>query len=128
MKPAAALLREVLRPVEMHRQAIHGDLCGNILFSAAGAPYIIDFSPYWRPAGFAIGLLVAEALVWEHADESIFDLVPDTAEFFQLLARAELKRLVELQTVHQKYDLVDEHLPTIHLIRRKIETYPHEVA
>lgn len=120
LKPAAALLREVLRPVEVRRQAIHGDLCGNILFSAAGDPWIIDFTPFWRPADFALGLLVAEALVWEHADESIFRLVPDTAGFLQLLARAELRRLVELQTVHQKYNLIDEHLPTIHLIRRKM--------
>jgi hypothetical protein len=57
-------------------------------------------------------LLVADALVWEHADESIFEETPGTAEFLQLLARA------ELQTVHQRYDLVDEHLPAVRLILR----------
>jgi uncharacterized protein (TIGR02569 family) len=108
LKPAVDLLMEVLRPIEVISQAIHGDLCGNILFSSNGDPIIIDFTPYWRPADFAIGLLVAEALVWEHADETIFGLVPNTADFFQLLARAELRRIIELQCVHQIYDLVDE--------------------
>lgn len=120
LKPAVDLLMAILRPIEAPCQAIHGDICGNIMFSSNGVPIIIDFTPYWRPAEFAIGLLVAEALVWERADESIFDLVPNTAEFFQLLARAELRRIIELQSVHQLYDLVDEHLPTVHLICRKV--------
>ena len=118
LRPIVAALRAVLRPIVPVNQLIHGDMCGNILFAPDGDPYIIDFTPFWRPAGYALGLLVAEALVWERADSAILDLVDDQPDFIQLLARAHLRRLIELETVHQRHDLVHEHWPTAQLICR----------
>ena len=48
-----ARLAAALRPVSAPSQLIHGDLGGNVLFHEQLPPAIIDFSAYWRPAGFA---------------------------------------------------------------------------
>lgn len=114
-------LMEVLEPVDATDQVIHGDIGGNILFTRDGDPVVIDFSPYWRPAGFALGVLVADALVYGGADQSILNLVPATAEFYQLLARAEMRRILEIQQLGQDPELVNDHLPTVRLIRRRLE-------
>ncbi|EJT49127.1 hypothetical protein A1Q1_01776 [Trichosporon asahii var. asahii CBS 2479] len=81
-------------------QLIHGDLSGNVLFapvsdsspSSSGSgprsaakhsgktpgwskqqqpdPGIIDFSPYFRPAAYALGIVIADALLWHgHGSE-----------------------------------------------------------
>lgn len=67
------------------RQLIHGDLAGNVLLPPAPGdspggkrapkgrrkpaappepPGIIDFSPYFRPAAYAYGIVLADALAW----------------------------------------------------------------
>ncbi|MBO0825589.1 MAG: hypothetical protein J2P27_17315 [Actinobacteria bacterium] len=57
-------------------------------------PAVIDFSPYWRPAGFAAAIVVADALVWEGADERILGAVSHIDEFGQYLIRALIYRMV----------------------------------
>ena len=52
---------------------MHGDLTGNVLFARGLPPAVIDFSPYWRPVGFASAVVVGDALLWEGADESLLD-------------------------------------------------------
>jgi hypothetical protein len=42
-----------------------------VLFHAHLPPALIDFSPYWRPPGFASVVVIADALVWESADSRI---------------------------------------------------------
>ncbi|NKB66699.1 MAG: TIGR02569 family protein [Candidatus Latescibacteria bacterium] len=116
LQPIVEALRAVLRPIAATDQLIHADICGNFLFAEGGDPYIIDFTPSWRPAGFALGLLLVDALVWEGADASVLDCLDSEPDFFQLLARAHLRRLIELETVHQRDDLVEEHWPTARLI------------
>jgi uncharacterized protein (TIGR02569 family) len=44
-------LLSLLRPVDEPSPLVHGDLTGNVLFDSRLPPAIIDFSPYWRPAG-----------------------------------------------------------------------------
>ena len=39
------------RPVASPAQVIHGDLLGNVLFADGEPATIIDWAPYWRPAG-----------------------------------------------------------------------------
>ena len=73
---------------------IHGDLTGNVLFEPELPPAIIDFVPRWRPTGFAAAVVVADALVWEGADESLLDAVSHIPELDQFLARALIYRLV----------------------------------
>ncbi len=46
------------------RQVVHGDLTGNVLVTPDGPPLVIDLSPYWRPTGYAEGIVLADALTW----------------------------------------------------------------
>ncbi len=90
-------LRELLdarRPVASPSQLVHGDLTGNVLFADHLSPAIIDFSPYWRPPAYAIGVIVADAVVWEEADVRLLELVADRAEMGQCLLRALIFRHV----------------------------------
>ena len=95
--PLAAQLRSLLaalRPVRLPAQLIHGDLGGNVLFAAGEPPAVIDFSPYWRPAGLALAVATVDALTWGGADPAILGELADQPEFDQLLARAHVGRLV----------------------------------
>lgn len=83
-----------LQPVGMPSQVVHGDLTGNVLFDESLPPAIIDLSPYWRPVGFASAVVVADALVWEGADERILEAVEHVEQFAQLLLRALVYRVV----------------------------------
>ena len=114
-------LQSILRAIDQPSQLIHGDFSENVLFSENNPPVVIDFSPYWRPAGFALGIVVADALVWGGADDSIFEKIPPLPDFDQLLARAELRRIIELDTnarigLNNKLDEIVAHQPTIDLI------------
>lgn len=92
--PHVARLAAIRRPVDIGSQLIHGDLSGNVLFSEELPPAVIDLSLYWRPAAFASAIVVADALVWEGADESLLEAVVDVDDFGQMLVRALLYRLV----------------------------------
>jgi Phosphotransferase enzyme family len=100
--PLNGQLRSLLaarRPVPLPAQLIHGDLGGNVLFADGEPPAVIDFSPYWRPAGLALAVAVVDALMWEGADPAILGPLASQAEtgpagFGQLLARALVYRLV----------------------------------
>ena len=74
-----ARLADVLEPVTDPCQLIHGDLTGNILFDDALAPAVIDLSLYWRPPAFASAIVVADALVWEGADETLLRSSPTSS-------------------------------------------------
>jgi hypothetical protein len=75
-------------------QLVHGDLTGNVLFAAGLPPAVIDFSPYWRPTGFASAVVVGDALLWEGADVSLLTAVAHVEDFPQLLVRALIFRAV----------------------------------
>jgi uncharacterized protein (TIGR02569 family) len=92
--PHVARLAERLAPVNARSQLIQGDLTGNVLFTDGLPPAVIDLSLYWRPTAFATAIVVADALVWEGADESLVESVLDVDDFGQMLARALLYRLV----------------------------------
>jgi len=84
-----------LRPVDTARsQLVHGDLTGNVLFADGLAPAVIDFSPFWRPTGFASAIVIGDALLWEGADESLLAAVAHVDDFPQLLVRALIFRAV----------------------------------
>jgi hypothetical protein len=95
--PLAGQLRRLLaalRPVRLPSQLIHGDLGGNVLFAGASPPAVIDFSPYWRPAGLALAVAAVDALTWGGADPAILDELDGEPEMGQLLAHAHVGRLV----------------------------------
>lgn len=114
-------LAALLEPLDLPSQVVHGDFTANVLFADGLPPTVIDFSPYWRPAGFAVGVIVADALTWADADASIFELTAHIAQFRQLLVRAELRRVLELDQ-HIRRDgtrqvrEIQQHLRTIELI------------
>lgn len=81
-------------PTQLRSQVIHGDLTGNVLFARGEPPAIIDFVPYWRPAEFALAVVVADAIAWHQADFDLVRLIPPVAERRSLLARAALYRLI----------------------------------
>ena len=87
-------LLAALRPVRLPAQLIHGDLGGNVLFAAGEPPAVIDFSPYWRPAGLALAVAAVDALTWSGADPAILGDLAAQPELDQLLARAHVGRLV----------------------------------
>jgi uncharacterized protein (TIGR02569 family) len=120
--PVVERLRACLQPVDARSQLIHGDFGGNVLFSDCLPPAVIDFSPYWRPVPFAVGVVVADAIVWEGAEISLIDGVgQDFPDFDQYLARAELRRVIELDAHHRAgtphaLDEIVAHLPLVEAI------------
>jgi uncharacterized protein (TIGR02569 family) len=95
--PLSGQLRSLLaalRPVRLEAQLVHGDLGGNVLFAAGEPPAVIDFSPYWRPAGLALAVAAVDALMWSGADPASLDELAGQPELGQLLARAPVSGLV----------------------------------
>lgn len=82
------------RPVDLPAQLVHGDLGGNVLFADGSPPAVIDFAPYWRPAGLAIAVAAVDALLWSGADPSVLDALAAQQDLDQLLVRALIFRLV----------------------------------
>ncbi|MCD4828876.1 MAG: phosphotransferase [Candidatus Cloacimonetes bacterium] len=119
--PVIDQLRACLQPVNEKSQLIHGDFGGNIMFSDQLPPAIIDFSPYWRPVEFAIGVMIADAVVWEGADVSLIEAGNRFNNFHQHLARAELRRIIELDMLYKMHQVnklseIEAHLPLIRAI------------
>jgi uncharacterized protein (TIGR02569 family) len=92
--PHVARLAALRRPINPPSQLIHGDLTGNVLFADYLPPAVIDLSLYWRPPAFAAAVVLADALVWQGADESLLDSVADVHDIDQMLIRALIFRIV----------------------------------
>lgn len=86
-------LATLRKPVRSPDQLVHGDLFGTVLFSGADAPGITDITPYWRPAAWAAGVVVVDALSWGGADEELIGRWEDLPEWPQMLLRALIFRL-----------------------------------
>lgn len=122
--PVVERLQAVLCPVPARSQLIHGDFGGNVLFHEGLTPAVIDWAPYWRPVPFAVGVIVADAIVWEGADESLISAGSRYADFDQFLARAELRRVIEIEPIHAMYgcdalDQIDAHTPLVGMIEAR---------
>ena len=89
-----ARLLSARRAVHAPSQLVHGDLSGNVLFADGLAPAVTDFSPYWRPKGFASAVVAADAVLFHHADIELLSRVVDARDGPQLLIRALLFRLL----------------------------------
>jgi uncharacterized protein (TIGR02569 family) len=85
-----ALLR---RPTKSPNQLVHGDLYGTVLFAGTAAPGITDITPYWRPASWAAGVVVVDALSWGEADDGLIERWSPLPEWPQMLLRALMFRL-----------------------------------
>ncbi|MEX0674562.1 MAG: TIGR02569 family protein [Gaiellaceae bacterium] len=105
-----------LRPVAAPSQLVHTDLTGNVLFDDRLPPAVIDFSAQWRPTAYASAIVVADALVWEGADESLLDAVAHVEELEQHLLRALIFRAVVARLFGTEDD--DAYLPAVELACR----------
>ena len=105
-------LLAAMRPVRLPSQLVHGDIAGNVLFparqspparqplaagqppAAGQSPAVIDFSPYWRPPGYALAVAAVDLLAWSDAPPGILDELSGEPEIDQLLLRALVFRVV----------------------------------
>ncbi|HZQ32886.1 MAG TPA: TIGR02569 family protein [Mycobacterium sp.] len=81
------------KPVKSPSQLVHGDLYGTVLFAGTAAPGITDITPYWRPASWAAGVVVVDALAWGDADDGLIERWASLPEWPQMLLRALMFRL-----------------------------------
>ncbi|MFI7130918.1 TIGR02569 family protein [Nonomuraea sp. NPDC050153] len=86
-------LAELAGPVRAPSRLVHGDLTGNVLFHPGRPPVVIDFSPYWRPVGYAEGVVVADGLLYHRAEPALIEAVLPGREGLHLLVRALIFRL-----------------------------------
>ena len=85
----------LVEPVDLPKQLIHGDLCGNIVIHSKLPPAIIDFSPYWRPTAFAEAVMLVDALAWDRSVKAgeLFEIFSSILHIRQLSLRAVLRRI-----------------------------------
>lgn len=99
-----AALRD-LTVAATHRRAVsHADLAGNVFVDEAGAPVVLDLSPYLRPARWAEAVVVADAVCWWGGPLSLATSFADEPGGLDLLARALIFRLVAEQLGDQASD------------------------
>jgi len=80
-------------PTKASSQLVHGDLYGTVLFTGTAAPGITDITPYWRPASWAAGVAVVDALSWGGADDGLIERWEELPEWPQMVLRAMMFRL-----------------------------------
>jgi uncharacterized protein (TIGR02569 family) len=86
-------LRALTKPVTASCQVVHGDMAGNLLWVDGRPPAVIDFSPYWRPAGYATALMIVDAVLWYGAGVGLISHADHLSGLDQLLLRGLLFRL-----------------------------------
>lgn len=86
-------LARLRRPTQSPAQLVHGDLYNTVVFIGADAPGITDIIPYWRPASWAAGVVVVDALSWGEADEDVIQRWDTLPEWPQMMLRAMIFRL-----------------------------------
>ncbi len=86
-------LAALRKPTKSPSQLVHGDLYGTVLFAGTAAPGITDITPYWRPASWAAGVVVVDALSWGEADDGLIERWSPLPEWPQMLLRALMFRL-----------------------------------
>ena len=104
-------MQSCVRPLTLRQQIIHGDISGNMLYQGGEPLAVIDFSPYWRPAAYAEAILCVDAILWEQAPWSI---ITPTPSFLQLIVRAALRRLVEVERHYHLRHLPETYLDQVH--------------
>jgi uncharacterized protein (TIGR02569 family) len=86
-------LAALRRPVAAPNQLVHGDLLGKILFAGDADPALVDVTPFWRPAGWAIAVLAIDAVARGGAPIEVVGEWADGPDWPQLVRRAALFRL-----------------------------------
>lgn len=122
-----ARLKRLVRLVAAPAQLIHGDLSGNVLFADGTEPAVIDFSPYWRPVGYADAIVVVDGMLWFGAGSELMASGGlGAVEFPQMLVRALIFRLVALTEKSRELDPAC--LSELQLFTPVISAVEHAVA
>jgi uncharacterized protein (TIGR02569 family) len=87
------LLTANLSPVLAPEQVVHGDILPNVLVADGLPPAVIDWPPYFRPAGTANAVAVTDAVTFRGAPLALLDDWATGEDWQQLLVRALLYRL-----------------------------------
>lgn len=112
---ALTKLSEARKNIHLPNQIIHGDIGGNILFEDELPPAVIDFSPYYRPAGFASAITIIDSLVWQGMSFDKISLFKNIEELNQLLIRALIRRICELVNIMEMQKTNCSNDITLHL-------------
>jgi hypothetical protein len=86
-------LTDRLGPVDDPDQVIHGDILPNVLVADGRPPAVIDWPPYFRPAGTANAVAITDAVTFRGGSLSLLDEWETGDSWNQLLVRALLYRL-----------------------------------
>jgi uncharacterized protein (TIGR02569 family) len=93
--PHLARLLAAREPIDVRSQVVHGELTENVLFAEDAEPAVIDVTPYWRPAGYAAAIVVADAVHRRNAaPHDLLAACTAIDSFDQLFVRAVIFRLV----------------------------------
>ena len=63
---------DLMEPIDLPSQVVHGDLAGNVLRDD-GRAAVIDWPPYWRPRAWALAVVATDVITWEGADPTLLD-------------------------------------------------------
>lgn len=85
-------------------QLVHGDLAGNVLLDADGAPVVIDVAPYWRPALWAEATAVLDSILWWGADPGVMTDWVDGAPRQAMLRSAVFRLLSDHPADVERYE------------------------
>ncbi|MBT2485931.1 MULTISPECIES: hypothetical protein [unclassified Microbacterium] len=94
--PLLAKLIDEYQMVSAPSQVVHGDLLGNVLFAPGRPPAVIDWAPYWRPAGFGAAVAAVDAACWHALPLAQLHHDHGVDEWRQLLMRALVFRMATL--------------------------------
>jgi uncharacterized protein (TIGR02569 family) len=83
---------DLMQPVDLPAQVIHGDLCVNVLRDG-DRPGVIDWPAYHRPRSWALAITASDAICWEGADPSLLDSWAEGPSWLQLVLRAAVYRM-----------------------------------
>ncbi len=75
------------------RPDVDGDILGNVMLVDGHVPVVIDWPPYFRPAGMANAIAATDAVTFRGAPLSLLDEWSSGKDWNQLLVRALLYRL-----------------------------------
>jgi uncharacterized protein (TIGR02569 family) len=89
-------------------QLVHGDLSGNVPFSQRMPPVIIDFSPFWRCVGYSEAIAVVDGVMDFGQGKELLDLGSIGYEWYQMLVRALIFRLVARSELRQVFGEISE--------------------
>jgi uncharacterized protein (TIGR02569 family) len=82
---------DLMHPVDLPAQVVHGDLCINVLRDRDRAG-VIDWPAYHRPRAWALAVVATDAICWEDASPSLLDEWADDPSWLQLVLRATVYR------------------------------------